>query len=50
MDNQTIRKIEKLGLSISKNKLIELIKNSSQTTFAMSKITTGKEALVVVNF
>ncbi len=49
MSNQLIKEAQKSGLSITKDKLIDAIKKSSQTTFALSKSPNSKEAIVVVN-
>lgn len=49
MSNQLIKEAQKSGLSITKDKLIDAIKKSSQTTFAISKSPNSKEAIVVVN-
>ena len=47
--NILIKEVAKAGTSISKDKLIDLIKKSSQTTFTFSQNPTSKQAVVVIN-
>ena len=48
MSNQLVKEAQKSGMSISKDKLIEAIKKSSQTTFAISQSPNSKQAVVVI--
>jgi hypothetical protein len=47
--NTVIKEVEKAGMSISKDKLIDLIKKSNQAKFTFSQNPNSKQAVVVVN-
>jgi hypothetical protein len=47
--NTIIKEVERSGMSITKDKLIEMIKKSSQTTFSILQNPNSKEAVVLVN-
>ena len=47
--NTVIKEVEKAGMSISKDKLLDLIKKSNQTTFTFSQNHNSKQAVVLVN-
>ena len=47
--NIVIKELEKAGLSISKEKLIELIKKSNQQSFTLSQNSITKQSVVVIN-
>ena len=47
--NIVIKELEKAGLSISKEKLIELIKKSNQQYFTLSQNSITKQSVVVIN-
>ena len=49
MSQQAIKEVQKSGMSISKEKLIEAIRKSSQTTFILSQSPNSKEAAVVIS-
>jgi len=49
VSQQAIKEVQKSGMSISKEKLLETIRKSSQTTFTISQSPNSKMALVIVN-
>jgi len=49
MSNQIIKELERSGLSISKDKLLDLIKKSNQQTFTFSQNQGSKQIVVVIN-
>ena len=49
MSNQVIKELERSGLSITKDKLLDLIKKSNQQTFTFSQSPTNKQVVVVIN-
>ena len=49
MSNQIIKELEKSGLSISKDKLLDLIKKSNQQTFTFSQNQVSKQVIVVIS-
>ncbi len=48
MSNQLIKEVQKSGMLISKEKLIEMIRKSSQTTFSILQSPNSKEKTVVI--
>lgn len=48
MSNQTAKEVQKSGMTISKEKLIEMIRKSSQTTFSILQSPNLKETVVVI--
>ncbi len=46
--NTVIKEVQKSGMTISKEKLIEMIRKSSQTTFSILQSPNSKEAVVVI--
>jgi hypothetical protein len=48
MSNQLVKEAQKSGMSISKDKLMEAIKKSSQTTFTISQSPNSKQVVVVI--
>ena len=49
MSNQLIKEVQKSGMSISKEKLIETLKQSSTKEFTISQSLNSKQAVVVIN-
>ena len=47
--NTVIKEVERSGTSITKEKLIDLIKKSNQATFTFSQSPNSKSAVVIVN-
>ena len=47
--NTVIKEVQKAGLTITKDKLIEKIKQSSQQTFTISQSPNSKQAVVIIN-
>jgi len=48
MSNQLVKEVQKSGMTISKEKLIEMIRKSSQTTFSILQSPNSKEKTVVI--
>lgn len=48
MSHPVIKEVEKSGIKISKEKLIEMIRKSSQTTFSILQSPNSKETVVVI--
>lgn len=46
--NTVIKEVERSGMSITKDKLIDLIKKSTQTTFTLSQSPNSKISIVVI--
>jgi hypothetical protein len=49
MSNQLIKEAQKSGMFISKEKLIEILKQSSTKEFTISQSPNSKQAVVVIN-
>lgn len=49
MSNQLVKEVQKSGMTISKEKLIEMIKKSSQTTFSILQSPNNKQTVLVIN-
>ncbi len=49
MSNQLIKEVQKAGMFISKEKLIETLRQSSTKEFIISQSPKSKQAVVVIN-
>lgn len=47
--NTILKEVEKSGMSITKDKLIDLIKKSNQQTFTISQSPNSKSSVVIIN-
>ncbi len=47
--NQIVKEVQKSGYSVSKEKLIEMIKKSSQTTFSILQSPNNKQTVLVLD-
>lgn len=49
MNEQTTKQIEKSGIKMTKDKLIELIRKSSSREFSIAQLPNSKTIIVVIN-